>query len=306
MALFQGTGTALVTPYNSDGTIDFPALGALVDFQIAGGVEFLVSCGSTGESATMTAEEDAEVIRFVVERAAERSAGRVPVVAGTGSNNTNEAVRYTRNAKKLGAAGALVVNPYYNKPPHAGIVRHYQEVCSAADIPVIIYNVPGRTGSNMSAETQLAVMEACAGDGTGTGVGVVATKEASGSLDQMMEILRHKPAHCAVLSGDDALALPLVAVGGAGVISVLSNYAPRMFSDCVRAALAGDFHTARELHVKLFDVMKLNFIEPNPIPVKAALHLMGMIQNKLRLPLVPIADENKTKLAVAMRSAGLL
>jgi 4-hydroxy-tetrahydrodipicolinate synthase len=295
--LFHGTGTALVTPFTADGSIDFPALKKLIEFQIAGGIEFLVSCGSTGESATMTAEEDASVIGFTIEIVA----GRVPVVAGTGSNNTSEAIRYTRNAKALGASGALVVNPYYNKPPHAGIVRHYEMVCDAAAIPVIIYNVPGRTGSNMSAETQLAVMEACAS----IGAGVVATKEASANLDQMMEIIRHKPAHCALLSGDDSLTLPIVAAGGAGVISVLSNYAPRQFSDCVRAALRGDFQTARELHYQLFEVMKLNFVEPNPIPVKAALHLLGIIDNNLRMPLVPISDAHKARLQDALTAAGL-
>jgi 4-hydroxy-tetrahydrodipicolinate synthase len=291
---FQGTGTALVTPYNADGSIDFASLEKLIEFQITGGVEFLVSCGSTGESATMTAEEDAAVIRFTIERAA----GRVPVVAGTGSNNTAEAVQYTKNAKALGAAGALVVTPYYNKPTPRGIVEHYRRVCDAADIPVIIYNVPGRTGTNMSAETQLAVMEACPT--------VVATKEASANLEQMMEIIKHQPPHCVTLAGDDALALPVIAAGGRGVISVLSNYAARMFSDLVRAALRDDFQTARELQYKLLPLMKLNFVESNPIPVKAALSLMGLIQNNLRMPLLPISDANKVQMAAALRTIGFI
>jgi 4-hydroxy-tetrahydrodipicolinate synthase len=291
---FHGTGTALVTPFKADGSIDFPALGALIDFQLAGGVEFLVACGSTGESATMTAEEDRSVIRYTIERVA----GRVPVVAGTGSNNTAEAVEYSRHAQALGADGVLVVTPYYNKPTPRGIIRHYETISNAVDIPIIIYNVPGRTGTNMTAETQVAVMEACPN--------VVATKEASGNLDQMMEIIRTKPTRCSVLSGDDSLAVPLVAVGGSGVISVLSNYAPRLFSDCIRAALSNDFPTARKIQYTLLELMKLNFIESNPIPVKAALSLMGIIDNHLRLPLVPLSPVHLDLLKQALQRSGLL
>jgi 4-hydroxy-tetrahydrodipicolinate synthase len=292
---FQGTGTALVTPFHGDGSIDFPSLGRLIDFQIAGGVEYLISCGSTGESATMTHEEDSAVIEFTINRAA----GRVPVVAGTGSNNTKEAVDYTNNARRLGASGVLVVTPYYNKPVPRGIIQHYQMVAEAADtMPVIIYNVPGRTGTNMNAETQLAIIESCPN--------VLATKEASGNLDQMMEILRSVPERCAVLSGDDSLALPLIACGGKGVISVFSNYAPEGFSALVRAALRGDMATARSLQYQFLEVMKLNFVESNPIPVKAALAMMGIIENNLRMPLVPLSETNTALLRQAMQQAGLL
>lgn len=295
---FNGTGTALVTPFNADSSIDFPALARLVDFQIAGGVEFLIACGSTGESATMTEEEDRSVIRFVVEHV-KKSGKNLKVVAGTGSNSTREAARYIKHAQDLGADGALVVTPYYNKPTHAGLLAHYSTVCEAAPtFPVILYNVPGRTGSNVGAESQLAIMEACPN--------IVATKEASGNLDQMMEIIANAPEGVAVLSGDDSLTLPLVAAGGKGVISVFSNYAPKGFSDLVRAALAGNFAEARSLQYRFLELMKLNFIESNPLPVKAALTMMGIIQEQYRLPLVPMQAQNKEKLRKALQTAGLL
>ncbi|TAE29344.1 MAG: 4-hydroxy-tetrahydrodipicolinate synthase [Candidatus Kapaibacterium sp.] len=295
---FAGTGTALTTPFSSDNSIDFAALKHLLTFQIEGGVEFLVACGSTGESATMTEDEDRSVIRFVVETVKE-SGKNVKVVAGTGSNSTREAARYTKYAQELGADGALVVTPYYNKPTHAGLMAHYQAVADAApDFPVILYNVPGRTGSNVGAESQLAIMEACPN--------IVATKEASGNLDQMMEIIASAPEGVAVLSGDDSLTLPLVAAGGKGVISVFSNYAPRGFSDLVRAALAGNFATARSLQYRFLELMKLNFIESNPLPVKAALAMMGIIEEQYRLPLVPMQSVNKEKLRAALVKAGLL
>lgn len=301
---FYGTGTALVTPFTKSGEIDFPALGTLIDFQLDGGVEFLVSCGSTGESATMTEEEDRSVISFTIERV--RHSGKtttegkaVKVVAGTGSNNTREAVRYTKFAQELGADGALVVTPYYNKPTAAGIIAHYGAICEASpSFPIILYNVPGRTGSNVPAETQLALAEAFPN--------IVATKEASGNLDQMMEIIANAPEGFAVLSGDDSLTLPLIAAGGKGVISVFSNYAPRGFSDLVRFALGGDFAKARELQYKYLDLMKLNFIESNPMPVKAALTMMGIIEENLHLPLVPMKSENKEKLRTALVNAGLI
>lgn len=301
---FYGTGTALVTPFTKSGEIDFPALGKLIDFQLEGGVEFLVACGSTGESATMTEEEDRSVISFAIERV--RHSGKmtaqgkaVKVVAGTGSNNTREAVRYTKFAQELGADGALVVTPYYNKPTAAGLMAHYGAICEAApDFPVILYNVPGRTGSNVPAETQLAIAEAFPN--------IVATKEASGNLDQMMEIIANAPEGFVLLSGDDSLTLPAVAAGAQGVISVFSNYAPRGFSDLVRAALAGDFVTARALQYKYLELMKLNFVESNPMPVKAVLTMMGIIEENLHLPLVPMKPENKEKLRVALNKAELM
>jgi 4-hydroxy-tetrahydrodipicolinate synthase len=295
---FHGTGTALVTPFNSDTSIDFQSLGRLVDFQVQGGVEFLVACGSTGESATMTEEEDRSVISFVVEHV-KKSGKNVKVVAGTGSNSSREAARYTKHAQSLGADGALVVTPYYNKPTHAGLMAHFGAVCDAApDFPVILYNVPGRTGSNVGAESQLAIVEACPN--------IVASKEASGNLDQMMEIIAGAPEGFHVLSGDDSLTLPLVAAGGKGVISVFSNYAPKGFSDLVRVALAGNFAEARTLQYRFLELMKLNFIESNPLPVKAALTMMDIIQEQYRLPLVPMQAANKEKLRAALIKAGLL
>jgi 4-hydroxy-tetrahydrodipicolinate synthase len=255
----------------------------------------------------MTEEEDRSVIRFVVEYVKkwneeskkDGSKKNVKVVAGTGSNSTREAARYTKYAEELGADGALVVTPYYNKPTHAGLMAHYQAVCEAApDFPVILYNVPGRTGSNVGAESQLAIAEACPN--------IVATKEASGNLDQMMEIIAGAPEGFVVLSGDDSLTLPLIGAGGKGVISVFSNYAPKGFSDLVRAALAGNFAEARVLQNRFLELMKLNFIESNPLPVKAALSMMGIIQENYRLPLVPMQPNNKEKLRVALVKAGLL
>jgi 4-hydroxy-tetrahydrodipicolinate synthase len=295
---FYGTGTALVTPFHADGSIDFPSLKNLIQFQLDGGVEFLVSCGSTGESATMTEEEDRSVIGFTLETVRE-SGLPVKVVAGTGSNNTREAVRYTKFAQELGADGALVVTPYYNKPTREGLLAHFGAIADTApDFPVILYNVPGRTGSNVSADVQLAIVEACPN--------IVATKEASGNLDQMMDIVAGAPAGFAVLSGDDSLALPLIAAGGRGVISVFSNYAPRAFSDLVRAALAGDFATARIAQYRLLDLMKLNFVESNPMPVKAVLTMMGIIDEYFRLPLVPMRSENRERLRAALLKTELL
>jgi 4-hydroxy-tetrahydrodipicolinate synthase len=295
---FSGTGTALVTPFRNDGAIDFESLGKLIDFQIKGGVEFLVSCGSTGESATMTEEEDRSVIRFTIERVRESGAA-VQVVAGCGSNSTREAVRYAKHAQELGADGALVVTPYYNKPTAAGLLAHYGAISEATPgFPIILYNVPGRTGSNVVAETQLALAEAVPA--------IVATKEASGNLDQMMQIIAGAPEGFAVLSGDDSLTLPLIAAGGKGVISVFSNYAPRAFSDLTRAALQGDFAAARAIQYRYLELMNLNFIESNPLPVKAALAMMGMIEENFRLPLTPMKSENRERLRAALSKAGLI
>ncbi len=291
---FYGTGTALVTPYLADGSIDFTSLAKLIEFQISGGVEYLVVCGSTGESATMTVEEDISVIRFAIEKVNKR----IPVVAGTGSNDTKSAAQYHKTAQTLGAAASLSVSPYYNKPTPRGMIAHFKTIADASDLPIIIYNVPGRTGLSMPVDVQLQLAEECPT--------IIATKEASGNLDQMMEIIRSAPAGFAVLAGDDSLALPLIACGGLGVISVISNYAPSQFSDLVRAALAGDFVKARGLQYNLLELMKLNFIESNPIPAKAALAMMGLIQEHLRLPLVPIGEANKAKLRAGLVEAGIL
>lgn len=290
----KGTITALVTPMHKDGSIDYVSLKRLIDFQIEGNISAIVPCGSTGESATMTFAEKCEVIRITVEHAA----GRVPVIAGTGSNDTAAAIALTKEAKSIGADAVLLVSPFYNKPTQRGLIAHFSAIAESCDIPQILYNVPGRTASNVTAETQLQLAE--------TFTHIIATKEASADLEQMMEIIRHRPAHFTLLAGDDSLALPIIASGGHGVISVLSNYAPAQFGACINAALSGDFEKARALHYPLFDLMRLNFIETNPIPVKGILSMMGMCEENYRLPMQPLLPENKEKLREALINAGIL
>jgi len=290
----MGTITALVTPMHKDGSIDSESLKKLIDYQIAGQISAIVPCGSTGESATMTFAEKCEVIRITVEHAA----GRVPVIAGTGSNDTAAAIALTKEAQSIGADAVLLVSPFYNKPTQRGLIAHYSAIAESCDIPQILYNVPGRTASNVTAETQLQLAEQYSH--------IIATKEASADLEQMMEIIRNRPAHFTVLAGDDTLALPIIAAGGHGVISVLSNYAPAQFSACINAALAGDFTLARNLHYPLFDLMKLNFIETNPIPVKGILSMMGICEENYRLPMQPLLPEHKEILHKALIKAGLL
>jgi 4-hydroxy-tetrahydrodipicolinate synthase len=222
----------------------------------------------------------------------------VPVIAGTGSNDTAAAIALTKEAKSIGADAVLLVSPFYNKPTQRGLIAHFSAIAESCDIPQILYNVPGRTASNVTAETQLQLAE--------TFTHIIATKEASADLEQMMEIIRHRPAHFTLLAGDDSLALPIIASGGHGVISVLSNYAPAQFGACINAALSGDFEKARALHYPLFDLMRLNFIETNPIPVKGILSMMGICEENYRLPMQPLLPENKEKLRVALINAGIL
>lgn len=290
---FSGTATALVTPFLDNGDIDFVALGALIDRQIAGGVEAVVPCGSTGESATMNHDEKLRVISFTVEHVA----GRAKVIAGTGSNDTRATIGLTREARAAGVDAVLLVGPYYNKPTQEGHVRHYAAIADAVDIPMIVYNVPGRTGSNMTAETQLRIAE-CSSN-------IIATKEASANLEQMQEIIRSAPAHFALLAGDDSLALPAIACGARGVIAVISNYAPGMFGECVRKALSGDYAAARGIQYALLPLMKLNFIESNPIPVKFILASQGLIRETYRLPLVPLSSTSKEKILAALQEIDL-
>lgn len=281
---FQGTGTALVTPFKPDGSIDEPALRRLVDFQIAEGIDMLLPCGTTGEGATLDAQETDRVVEIVIEQ----SKRRVPVIVGAGSNSTAKAVQGAKHAKELGADGVLSVGPYYNKPSQEGFYEHFKAVAEAENIPVIVYNVPGRTGSNIEAKTMLRLTEI---------PNIVAVKEASGNLGQIMDIIRGRPANFRILSGDDAIALAVVALGGDGVVSVVSNQMPGMMRAIVDAALEGDFAKARGLHYKLLPLMNANFIESNPIPVKAGLAMMGWIGEHYRLPLVPMAPANREKLA---------
>ena len=290
---FQGTGTAMITPLKSDGSVDEKTLRRFVDFQIDGGIDMLLPCGTTGEGATLDADETDRVVQIIIEQARRR----VAVIVGAGSNSTAKAVHATKRAKKLGADGVLSVGPYYNKPPQQGYYEHFKAIAEAEDISLIVYNVPGRTGGNIEAKTMLRLAEI---------PNIVAVKEASGNLGQIMDIIRDAPSHFRVLSGDDALALAVVVLGGDGVVSVVSNEAPAMMSALINAALESDISRARELHYKLLPLMNANFIESNPIPVKAALAMMGMIQETYRLPLVRMSEHNREKLSKIVEALGLL
>lgn len=288
----RGAGTALATPFTTD-AIDEPALRRLVAWQIEQGIHFLVPCGSTGEAATMTPDEQRRVVEITVEVAA----GRLPVVAGAGANDTARAIELSRMMAAAGATHLLHVSPMYNKPPQRGIVAHFRAIADVAERPVILYNVPGRTGSNVAAESTLELAEH---------PNIVAVKEASGTLDQVAEIIRNRPDGFAVLSGDDALTLAILAEGGDGVISVTSNAVPAQVAALCDAAARGDFASARLLHQRLADWTAAAFVESNPIPVKAALSLMGLCDNHLRLPLVPLASHLVPRVRDALIAAGAL
>ncbi len=281
----RGCATAMVTPFRKDGAVDEECLRALVERQIAGGVRLLVPCGTTGESATMTEEEDRRVIGITVEIAR----GRARVIAGTGSNSTADAVRYAQGARELGADALLSVAPYYNKPTQAGLVAHFRAIAEAAgDVPIVLYNVPGRTSSNIAPQTVLKLAREVEN--------IVAIKEASGNLAQIMEILRERPENFRVLSGDDAMTLALIALGADGLVSVASNEAPALMSQMVDAALAGEWDTARASHYRLLPLMDANFIESSPGPCKAAMAAMGLLEENLRLPLVPVEEKTRARL----------
>lgn len=271
----QGLHTAIVTPFTANGELDNTAFLRLLDMQIDAGVDGVVVCGSTGESATTTFAEKVQLWQWAVQHCA----GKISVTAGTGTNDTRSTIELTQAAKNAGCDAALIVCPYYNKPSQHGIVSHYTTVANAVDIPIIMYNIQGRTGVNMTAETQVAIARACRN--------VIATKEASQNLEQMCQIIALAPDHFSVLAGDDSLALPVIACGATGVIAVMSNYQPRTFGALVRAALAGDLATAQRLQSQLMPWYSVNFIEPNPIPVKYILHARGWIVDVIRLPLEP-------------------
>src|SRR6185436_13039509 len=291
----RGCATALVTPFTSDGAVDVERLRALIEYQIAGGVRLLVPCGTTGESATMSDEEDQLVIKTTVEVAN----GRAKVIAGTGSNSTAAAIQYSQTARDIGVDGVLSVAPYYNKPTQEGLYAHFRAVAeSVGDLPVVIYNVPGRTASNISAQTTLKLAHEVEN--------IVGVKEASGNLAQIMEILRERPAGFNVISGDDSLTRAMIALGGDGLISVASNEAPGEMSEMVDLALAGNWNGARELHYRLLPLMEVNFIESSPGPVKAALTMMGLIDENLRLPLVPVTDKSRDRIREVLNEVGLL
>ena len=288
--MFQGVLTALATPFR-DGAIDEKALRGLVARQIDAGIDGLVPCGSTGESATLSHEEHERVIEIVVEAAD----GRVPVVAGTGSNSTAEAIRLTRHAKEAGATGALLISPYYNKPTQAGLVAHYEAIALETALPLIVYNIPGRTASNILPSTlaQLAHIEY-----------VVGVKEACGDIDQIAHVIDQCPEDFDVLSGDDAMTLPVMAMGGQGVISTTSNVAPEEMLALVGAFRSGDSVRALSLHQQLMPLFDALFRETNPIPVKAALGIMGLIDPEIRLPLTPITQPNHDALQVVLKELG--
>jgi 4-hydroxy-tetrahydrodipicolinate synthase len=285
-----GLGTALVTPFKRDGGVDTKALRALVDWQIEQGVHFLVPCGSTGEAVTMTTAEHRRVVQTVVEQAAKR----VPVCAGAGSNDTRKAIELSRQMEEAGADMLLHVSPMYNKPPQRGLLAHFRAIADSTELPVIVYNVPGRTAGNIEPRTTLALAEHPR---------IVAVKEASGSLPQIMEIIRDAPKRFQVLSGDDALTLPVMAAGGTGVISVVSNMVPNAMVRLVEACAAKRLDDARRIHERLLPLIAAAFVESNPIPAKAAMAMLGRMENVLRSPLVPLDERHEGALRAALEQA---
>jgi len=294
----QGAFTALVTPFTRDGQIDEPTLIRMVERQIDAGINGLVPVGTTGESPALTADEDARVIELTIETVRRRGvAGRTPVVAGTGSNVTRSTITYTRRAAELGADAALVVSPYYNKPDQRMLEAHYRAVADEGGLPIVVYNVPGRTGCNVNADTLLRLAEHPR---------IVAVKEASANLEQIMTVTRDRPAGFTVLSGDDSWTLPIMGVGGDGVISVASNEIPETMVTLCAAARSGDWDTARRIHERHLDLFRANFLTSNPVPVKAALAGMGLIHDVLRQPLLPLADAHRAQLYAVLDDLDLL
>jgi len=291
--MFTGCGTAMVTPFRQDSSLDEPALRRLIRRQIEAGINFLVPCGTTGENPTLTRAEHLRVVGIALEEAK----GKVPVLAGAGGYNTAEVIEIARELKAMGADGILSVTPYYNKPTQEGLYQHYKAIAAAVNLPIIVYNVPGRTGVNVEPGTlaRLAAIENIAG-----------VKEASGNIAQMGAILQQVPERFHVLSGDDALTLPLIALGGRGIISVVSNEIPAEMTKLTQACQRGDFAAARELQRIYLPLMEINFIESNPIPVKAAMAMMGLIEPVWRLPLVPPKLENQAKIRAVLDSLGLV
>ena len=291
--MFTGTGTALVTPYRTDGSLDEAALRSLVRRQIDAGINFLVPCGTTGESPTLTHSEHLRAVELTLEIAK----GKVPVLAGAGGYNTAEVIALANELQKLGADGILSVTPYYNKPTQEGLFQHFKAIASAVNLPIILYSVQGRTGVNIEPSTVLRLSQI---------PNIVGIKEASGNISQMGAILNLVPKNFLVLSGDDSLTLPLIALGGRGLISVASNEIPSEMTRLVQSALAGDFAEARRLHFHYLSLMDINFVESNPIPVKAALAEMGLLQPVWRLPLVAPKPENLARIRAVLESLNLV
>jgi 4-hydroxy-tetrahydrodipicolinate synthase len=288
-----GVGTALVTPFTPSGEVDELALRRLVERQIEGGVHFVVPCGTTGETPTLTSEERDLVVRTTVELCH----GKIPVLAGVGGYNTEEVAELADHTESLGVQGLLSVTPYYNKPTQEGLVQHYTAIANRTRLPIIVYNVPGRTGCNVEPGTLARLAEI---------PNIVGVKEASGNMSQMCEVCRVVPPDFSVLCGDDALALPLMAVGGRGVISVASNVVPDRMARMINAAIGGDFAAARAEHTALLEFMTVNFIESNPIPVKAALAMLGLCSETYRLPMVPPSPASRERIRQALTGLGVL
>ncbi len=290
--MFKGSLVPLVTPF-SNGKIDFPGLKRLIEFHLEEGTEGFVPCGTTGESATLTHEEHRGVVKFVIEEVA----GRRPVVAGCGSNSTQESLGLLRYAKEVGADGALIITPYYNKPTQDGLYEHFKFLANSVDLPIILYNVPSRTGVNLLPKTVARLVEV---------ENIVGLKEASGSIDQVSEIINLAGARITLLCGEDANLLPILSVGGKGSIAATANVAPKDFANLIKRFNEGDLEEAKSLHHKLFPLCKAMFIETNPVPIKTTLNLMGMISAEVRLPLVPLREESLTKVKEVLKGYGLI
>jgi 4-hydroxy-tetrahydrodipicolinate synthase len=290
---FQGSFVAMVTPFRN-GKVDEAKLKELVEFHVAHGTDGLIPCGTTGESPTLNHDEHRRVVEIVVEAAR----GRIRVIAGTGSNSTAEAVDMTKHAERAGASGALVVNPYYNKPTQEGLYRHFRAVAESVAIPVVLYNIQSRTAINVETDTMARLARDVKN--------IVGVKEASGSLDQMSQVIAACGPDFSVLSGDDNITLPLLAIGGSGVVSVIANIVPRETADLVHAALEGDWKRARDLHYRLFPLARAAFLETNPIPIKEAMAMAGMLEPEFRLPMCRMSDANREKLRAILKPYGLI
>lgn len=291
--MYTGVYTALVTPFDENKEVDKDCLKKIVQFQLSKGISGLVPVGTTGESPTVSHEENMDVIEVVVKEVD----GKVPVIAGTGSNSTDEAIRMTKLAKAIGADASLQVSPYYNKPTQEGLYQHFMAIADAVDLPIMVYNIKGRTGVNIETDTLMRMAKH---------ENIVAVKEASGDLNQMMEVIRRKPADFSVLSGDDNLALPLTLMGGNGVVSVAGNIIPQWMEELIQAARRGDLEKAKTIHYELLPLFQSMFLETNPIPVKWAMSEMGLIKDVFRLPLCSPAEETKVKIRAALKNQGLI
>ncbi len=292
--ILQGTYTAIVTPFNENGDVDFDNFEKLIEFQIENGVEGIVVGGSTGENFALSHKEKTALLVKAVAIAK----GKIAIIAGTGTNETQASSDYTLLAKELGADAALVVAPYYNKPSQEGLFEHYRIIAENSQLPIIMYNIPGRSCVNIKADTVIKLAEACPN--------IIGIKEASADLEQMMDIINRAPEHFTLLSGDDYLTAPVCMIGGKGVISTMSNYAPKQFGDLTRFALKGKYKEAMKIHYELFELMNLNFIETNPVPVKYIMSQMKLIKEIYRLPMMTLKDENKKIVKAALKKHGFI